>query len=155
MKIARKLPFVLVAAGILVLLSSCNEMLDGIFPQRQIVNVTVEVYAPAHPDYASGYSYAKVQVLDNSGTVLSTLSSFSWTYDASTSYLIYSFQFTKLRNETYGLASLYYGSLLSAYYPSSSGTPSFYVENSAFPTTLVTLPYNQSSDITNLTVFIN
>ncbi|MGA2612289.1 MAG: hypothetical protein ABSG38_02380 [Spirochaetia bacterium] len=155
MKITRKLPLVLLAAGMALLLSGCDPMLDGIFPERQIVNVTVEVYAPHHADYVSGYSYVQVQLLDSSGFVLTTLTSFSPTsYNSITGNLNYTFQFNKLKNDTYGLWSLYYGSL-TGYYPLPyGGTPTFSVENSGY-TNSVTLPYNKSSDITNLTVVIN
>jgi hypothetical protein len=151
MKITKRLPLALTAAGIVVLLSSCNAMLDFIYPERQIINVTVEVNAVNHPDCILAASYAQVQLLDSTGITLSTLTSSSPTLTGG--YAYYTFQFTKLKNQTYGLWSLYYASLTSADWPEPMGTPAFNVENSG-QTTSVTLPYNQSSDITNLTVVI-
>ncbi len=52
MKIKKLLPLVLLAVAAVLMLSSCDAMLDAIFPTNQII-VDVAVDALTHTDYAS------------------------------------------------------------------------------------------------------
>ncbi|HVP17570.1 MAG TPA: hypothetical protein VMU36_01140 [Spirochaetia bacterium] len=142
MKLMKKLVVMAaLAAGSVVGLSSCNAMLDVIYPERQIVNVTVAVAFSHSPVYVT------VQLLDSSGNSVQGFTSYSYqSYDAVYNY--YDFQFTKLKNDTYGLYTVYKPALSSSFY-----TYYFY-DPSNFYTSSVAVPYFKSSDITGpLTVY--
>ena len=51
MKHARKLVLVSFSRGSSFLLSNCSAMLDGIYPERQIINATVKVWRWLHLGY--------------------------------------------------------------------------------------------------------
>jgi len=136
MKIMRRLPLALIATGIVVLLSSCNAMLDTIYPTRQIISVDVELTFPS--------AYVNVQLLDSSANPLSSVAANApSSVDAHGIYHYY-FQFTKLKNATYGLLT----------YAQGTGRPAtyYFYDPANYYTFSVSVPYYQSSDITDLVV---
>lgn len=135
MKQTRKLILVLLAAGVVLTLSSCNAMLDAIYPERQIINVEVRMTG-VYP------TTINVQLLDGSGNSLESVTSNTGVFDGT--YTDYNFQFTKLKNATYGLYTYNYFNATYTY--------GFY-DPSGYGTTSIPVPYYQSSDITNLTVY--
>ena len=151
MNINRRLPLALLIAGIVILLSSCNAMLDAIYPERQIIDVHVQVSAINHSDFVLTTSFVNVQLTDSSGYTITGAVALGPT-SVTGGYVDYYITFTKLKNQSYGLSSYYYGSGFT-YYPFGS-YPGLFEDPSGLPTYQITLPYYQSSDITNLTVSI-
>ncbi len=158
MKHARKLVLVFLAGGVAFLLSNCSAMLDGIYPERQIINATVKVALASHLDTGTSGSYVNVQLTDRFGNTLTSLLANAPTSSDAT-YAYYNLQFTKLKNATYGLYS-YYHSASNLNYPRLGTYGPYYGtiyfnDPSSSTVSLVTLPYYPSSDITNLMVVIN
>ncbi|HVO39192.1 MAG TPA: hypothetical protein VMV03_09225, partial [Spirochaetia bacterium] len=101
-------------------------------------------------------SYVNVQLTDSSGYALTAPIAVGWSYyDLTSGYAHYTVQFTKLKNETYGLFSQYInGSPSGTFYPAGSPLGSWFYDPSGVSAYLVTLPFAKSSDITNLSVII-
>lgn len=138
-----------------LVLSGCSAMLDAIYPQRQIINVDVQVNASTHGDYTSTSSHVYVVLTGRQGYPL--VGPVAATYTSlSQGYANYYFTFTKLASRTYGLYSYYSGVTTGTAYP-VGGQPYGYwfSDPSGLLTLTVSVPYNQSSDITDLTVVIN
>jgi hypothetical protein len=159
MKQTRKVVLVFFAVGVVLLLSSCSAMLDAIYPERQIINVTAKVALASHLDTATTGSYVNVQLTDTFGNTLSNLVVNTPTSSDAT-YAYYNFQFTKLKNATYGLYSYYHSASSSGDYPPLGTYGPFYgtiyfSDPSSSIVSLVNVPYYQSSDTTNLLVVIN
>ena len=142
-------------AGILLLLSSCSATLDAIYPQRQIISVEVQVNVTNHADYASPSSLAYVELTDRYGYPVAGPVAATYT-NVSNGYANYFFTFTKLNAGTYGLYSYYAGSSSGIVYPVGGNPLGYWFSNpSGLLSLTVSVPYSQSSDITNLTVLIN
>jgi len=151
MKAIGKLPLLILEAGLLVLLSGCDQMLDGIFPERQIIQVQVKV--PLYHSVGLPGSSVNVQLTDGGASILTGPVAVTYSsYDSAFAY--YQIQFTKLRNETYGLLAYYYDAATSGTYYSPYGS-SFFYNPAGIGVTSVTLPYFQSSDITPVTVLVD
>ena len=155
MKNTRQLSLVFLAAGVVLLLSSCSAMLDDIYPARQIISVDVQVNVSTHSDYTSQSSLAYVELTDRHGYPLGSPVAATYT-NVSNGYANYYFTFTNLNSRTYGLYSYYSGVSTGTAYP-VGGSPYGYwfSDPSGLLTLTVSVPYNTSSDITNLTVVIN
>lgn len=155
MKNTRQQILVFLAAGVVVLLSGCSAMLDAIYPARQIISVDVQVNASTHGDYTSTSSLVYVELTDSYGYPLASPVAATYT-SLSKGSANYFFTLTKLNSGTYGLYSYYSGVSTGIAYP-VGGTPSGYwfSDPSGLLTLTVSVPYNKSSDITNLTVVIN
>lgn len=142
-------------AGIFLLLSSCNAMLDAIYPQRQIINVEAQVNVASHSDYSSRSSLVYVELTDRYGYPVASPVAATYT-NVSNGYANYYFTFTKLNSRTYGLYSYYSGSSSGIAYPVGGNPEGYWFSNPSGVLSLtVSVPYSQSSDITNLTVSIN
>jgi len=154
----RKLALVSLAMGIVFLLSSCSAMLDGIYPDRQIISVTVKVSLASHSDTGTSGSYVNVQLTDRFGNVLTSVVANAPTSSDAT-YAYYNLQFTQLKNATYGLYSYYHSASNLNYPPVGTYGPYYgtiyFNDPSSSTVSLVTLPYYPSSDITTLTVVVN
>jgi hypothetical protein len=129
-------------------------MLDAIYPQRQIISVEVQVNVSTHSDYTSPSSLAYVELTDRHGYPLSGPVAAMYT-SVSNGYADYYFTFTKLNPGTYGLYSYYSGSSSGIAYPVGGNPAGYWFSNpSELLCLTVSVPYSQSSDITNLTVLI-
>lgn len=102
MKTKKLLPLVLLAVAAVLMLSSCDAMLDAIFPTNQII-VDVAVDALTHTDYAS----SPVTVV-LSGPSSATASKHFDGYDFN-NYAHYTFSFTNLKDGLYAIDAYYYG----------------------------------------------
>lgn len=105
MKIKKLLPLVLLAVGALFLLSSCDALLDAIYPNNNLT-VNVAVVQSTHTDWALSGSYIYVLVYDSAGNA-ATLSSGISSYDLANAYG--SVSFPKLKNDTYTIYAYYHG----------------------------------------------
>lgn len=106
MKMRKLLPLVLLAVGSLFLLSSCDAMLDAIFPSN-VINIDVWVQASTHADFLAGGSYENVTLMDSNLAVVANVSQYYSSYDGF--YVHYYFSFAKLNNGTYYLTTTYIG----------------------------------------------
>jgi hypothetical protein len=119
MKMRKLLPLVLLAIGAIFLLSSCDALLDAIYPNNSL---TIDVaVSTAHVDWAVPGSYAFIDVYDSAGN-LATLSAPFSSYDLNYAYT--SVNFPKLKNDTYTVYAFYH-SVYSGYnYGASVYSPS-------------------------------
>ena len=101
MKIKKLLPLVLIAVAAVLMLSSCDALLDAIFPTNQIF-VDVAVYVPSHPDYDS----ASVTVVLSGPSSASNTAYWDGYYD-SYDYAHYYVNLTGLKDGTYEIDVLY------------------------------------------------
>jgi len=114
MKTRKLLPLIILAVAAVLALSSCDALLDGIFPSNQIsVDVAVNTTSGHHTDFLTG-GYVSLQ-LTGPG-VSSSASAYYGSWDGL--YAHYYFTFTDLRDGGYNLSATYVGSL-------SSGTSAF------------------------------
>jgi hypothetical protein len=109
MKIKKLLPLVLLAVTAVLMLSSCDAMLDAIFPSNQI-SVDVMVNKASNPSFFSDWYYGTpstvtLTLLDNNTGVSSTLSG-GWT-DIDSKYVHYVFTFLKLKDHVYSFTAYY------------------------------------------------
>jgi hypothetical protein len=107
MKNKKLLPLVLLAMAAVLMLSSCDAMLDAIFPSNQIF-VDVAVFIPSHADYP--FSTVTV-ILSGAASANGTA---SWDGYDSHGYAHYYFNFTDLKDGAY---------VIDAYYNPYSGAP--------------------------------
>jgi hypothetical protein len=110
MKIKKLLPLVLLAVTAILMLSSCDAMLDAIFPSDQIsVDVMVyKNYSPAfHIDWQTGDASTVALTLTDVTTGVSSTLSAGWS-DIDSNYVHYVFTFLRLKDHVYSLSALYY-----------------------------------------------
>jgi len=113
MKIKKLLPLVLLAVAAVLMLSSCDAMLDAIFPTNQII-VDVSVDALTHQDYA--ISPVSVYV---SGPSSASASKHFDGYD-NYNYAHYTFSFTGLKDGFYTINAYYDSHFTGTTWPSST-----------------------------------
>jgi hypothetical protein len=113
MKIRKILPLALLAVGALFMLTSCDAMLDALFPANSL---TVYVHVPAsyYTDYAT--ATMKVDVTSTTGTVYVAGPVTELATD-SDGYVNYSFSFPKLSNGDYNIVATYDGPYYYAVQP--------------------------------------
>ena len=146
MKIKKLLPLVLLAAATVLMLSSCDAMLDAIFPSNQI---SVDVMASKHTfgtDFYSDWyhcnpSTVTITLVDNTAGTMQTQVG-SWT-DIDNHYVHYVFTFLKLGDHVYSMTATYHSYASGLDYPPNS---SFYDGNILLP--VVKMPYANSVDST-------
>ncbi len=148
MKTTKKILLVLLAAGALFFLSSCDAMLDGIFGTNNSLTVSVPVTKASHVNYA--YATVTVYLYTVSGTLVNQITTGPTDVSSSLTYAYYDVKFDKLANGTY---------TLEAWYSGYAGDPSaytytFYDPNSGAPVTEITLPDPNPSDSTGKTVSV-
>jgi hypothetical protein len=125
MKIKKLLPLVLLAAAAVLMLSSCDAMLDVIFPSNQIsVDVMVN-----RADFPNDWSYGAPATVDfvlydATANTFSTQSG-SWS-DRDSNYLHFVFAFLNLKDHVYQMTATYH----SFYYALDPSTSTFYDGNS-------------------------
>ena len=134
MKSLKELALIAIGAGLVLFVSGCNQMLDVIYPDRQIISVDVELSFPS--------GYVNVQLLDASARTISSVVETAPSSVDSRGYYHYYFQFAKLKNATYEL------------YTYAAGRPAtyYFYDPANYYTFNVSVPYYQSSDITDLLV---
>jgi hypothetical protein len=111
MKMRKLLPLVLLAVGSLFLLTSCDALLDAIFPNSQIF-VDVRVYGGSYTtDWIQSYNFNQISgivtvilVDQRNGDTTSANSYFT---SADPTFIHYGFNFTGLKDHTY-LVTAYY-----------------------------------------------
>ena len=134
MKVRKMRPLLILAVGAVVLLSSCNALLDAIYPPNTIY-LDVAVNVSTHTDYL--ISSANAQLHDNSygNLLVSSVDAAASRHNrwSGSGYVHYYFTFARLDNDTY---------TVTATYNSSAGTgtpPTNYI-----PTNNFTFPYSNS-----------
>jgi len=145
MKIKKLLPLVLLAAAAVLMLSSCDAMLDAIFPSDQIsVDVMVsKSYSPAfYTDWYYGTpSRVTLTLFDATANVISTQSS-GWS-DIDSNYVHYVFTFLNLKDHVYSF---------TAQYSSVTAGPPPFVQtqfwDGSLPLAAVQMPYRTGHDST-------
>jgi len=152
MKIKKLLPLVLLAVAAVLMLSSCDAMLDAIFPTNQMtVDVAVSKNTiPAAAFYADWYNAYYFN--NNPSTVALTLTDItagtsttrvrSWS-GADGIYVNYIFTFLNLKDHVYSLSAYY-----NSYSNSISYGPVTTIWDGNIPMSAVQLPYKNSSDST-------
>ena len=141
MKIKKLLPLVLLAVTAVLMLSSCDAMLDAIFPTNQI-SVDVMVIRLNYPnDWYYGYpSTVTLTLFDNTAVTYSTQVG-SWT-DIDSNFVHYVFTFTNLKDHNYSMTAAYH----SYSYVSPLPTSTFYDDNLQLLT--VQMPHRTGHDST-------
>ncbi|MGD0725260.1 MAG: hypothetical protein ABSB63_06820 [Spirochaetia bacterium] len=112
MKTKKLLPLVLLAVAAVLMLSSCDAMLDAIFPTNQII---VDVAVDALPGHHLDFATSPVTVV-LSGPTPATGTKYFDGYDIY-NYAHYTFSFTNLKDGFYTINAYYYGAI-----PASAGT---------------------------------
>jgi hypothetical protein len=105
MKLKKILPLVLIVAGAMFMLSSCDAMLDAIYPSNQIL-LDVTVLKSFNPDYYDGRAFVSAQIVGTTG-VAASASEFYNAWDGVNPHYIY--KFYKLSNDTYQVNAQYFG----------------------------------------------
>lgn len=139
MKMRKLVPLVLLAVGSLFLLTSCDALLDAIFPSN-VINLDVAVVATTHADFTLSNAFVNVQIV---GPGVADSVNASWSsYDGS--YVHYYFTFIKLKNDAFTVYATYYGPITAP-----SGDPAtLYLGPSNEPLQTVLLPYENPNDLT-------
>jgi len=115
MKIKKLLPLILIAMAAVLALSSCDAMLDAIFPTNQI-SVDVMVSRLTFPkDWQFGYPSTVTLTLTDQTSGVSTTQVGSWT-DIDSNYVHYVFTFLKLGDHVYTMKAYYYSYFFNATY---------------------------------------
>jgi hypothetical protein len=134
MKVRKILPLLILAVGAVALLSSCNVLLDAIYPPNAI-SLDVAVNVSNHTDYL--ISSVNAQLHDNSysNLLVSSVNAASPRYEgwSRSGYVHYYFTFARLNNDTY---------TVTAAYNSSAGTAT--PATNYIPTNNFTFPYSNS-----------
>ena len=111
MKIKKLLPLILIAMAAVLVLSSCDAMLDAIFPTNQIsVDVMVSKHTPAtdfYSDWYFGYPSTVTLILTDQTSGVSTTQVGSWS-DIDSNYVHYIFTFLKLGDHVYTMTAYYH-----------------------------------------------
>jgi hypothetical protein len=150
MKIRKTLPLVLLAVATLFLLTSCDALLDAIYPApSNTLNVYAEVWKTGggvHPDWT--VSSTTIYLYNGGGTLVSQQTvTVNW-YDSNYAYFYASFP--KLANGTYTLTASYAGGIGDY----SNYTNSFYDPNTAAVISAIVLPDANPSDSSGKTVTV-
>ena len=106
MRIRKILPLALLAVGALFMLTSCDAILDGLFPASSL---TVYVHVPAsyYTDYAT--ATMKVEVISTSTGASYVAGPVAELVTDAYGYVNYSFSFPKLSTGNYNVISTYNG----------------------------------------------
>ena len=146
MKIKKLLPLVLLAVTAVLMLSSCDAMLDAIFPSNQIsvdVMVSKNTNGAFYNDWLHGYDSTVTLTLYDATTNVSSTQVGSWT-DIDSVYVHYVFTFLKLKDHVYSLTALY--SSATAGPPPFGPVNVFYDGN--YQLFAVQMPYRTGGDST-------
>jgi hypothetical protein len=143
MRIRKILPLALLAVGALFMLTSCDAMLDAIFPANSLT-VYVQVPASYYLDYAT--ATMKVEVTSTAGTTYVAGPVTELALD-SLGNVNYSFSFPSLSNGTYYVVSTYDG----PYYKAVQ--PQFSTDGGVTYMSTIKLPYSSASRSASVDVF--
>jgi hypothetical protein len=144
MRIRKILPLALLAVAMLFMLTSCDKLLDWIFPSNTI-NVTVQAFAPRYFTYPA--SVVTVTINGPGGVLQSSEVS---TYLDGAGFVDYTFSFPRLVNGTYSVSASYSGSISAVLTPGGPYSSSFFFDPSNAYTNAVTLPYSYGGSPTSV-----
>lgn|GEM_PF-6278355 len=154
MRTVRKWALMLSAAGLVLVLTGCGQLMNVIYPSNAIA-VDVRVMASAHPDWARPGSVTTVTATSDAGQSF-TQSAVSGSFDGT--YAHFLVVLTKLPNQRYTLVTSYTGADGSTYY--ASPAPDDFFDPTGTELNLIQMPYASGTLSSNghsisLTAYIN